>query len=393
MVPANMSERPTLVVFLGGLGDMPVEQMVAVTRLTCALDTIEAALSTGAFERTILATDQACDQDLPPGLELDIDDGPFHFGRRLAGIIRRHSLTSVVYLGGGSMPLLDGAGLSQITQGLEGDRARTNNRFSSDLVAFPITPDVLAAVEGVDRDNSLARAIEESAGLTLEELPRTVATQMDIDSPSDLAVLALTGEGGPRLRDYLRSLESETHSTGQALSLTAYQRVLPLLTDREAQIVVAGRVGSHAWQYLERETACRVRLFAEERGLESDDRASTGTARSLLGFVIEAAGIDRFFELLPQLGDAAFIDTRVLLAHMRIDATREDRFLSDLGNWTAISDPFLPDFTRLATEAAIPVLLGGHSLMSGSLMALNEFAWREHENSLPPEAAPPVRPE
>jgi len=386
MVPANMSERPTLVVFLGGLGDMPVEQMVAVTRLTCALDTIEAALSTGAFERTILATDQACDQDLPPGLELDIDDGPFHFGRRLAGIIRRHSLTSVVYLGGGSMPLLDGAGLSQITQGLEGDRARTNNRFSSDLVAFPITPDVLAAVEGVDRDNSLARAIEESAGLTLEELPRTVATQMDIDSPSDLAVLALTGEGGPRLRDYLRSLESETHSTGQALSLTAYQRVLPLLTDREAQIVVAGRVGSHAWQYLERETACRVRLFAEERGLESDDRASTGTARSLLGFVIEAAGIDRFFELLPQLGDAAFIDTRVLLAHMRIDATREDRFLSDLGNWTAISDPFLRDFTRLATEADIPVLLGGHSLMSGGLMALNECAWREHEAGRQPSA-------
>jgi len=386
MVPANMSERPTLVVFLGGLGDTPVEQMVAVTRLTCALDTIEAALSTGAFERTILATDQACDQDLPPGLELDIDDGPFHFGRRLAGIIRRHSLTSVVYLGGGSMPLLDGAGLSQITQGLEGDRARTNNRFSSDLVAFPITPDVLAAVEGVDRDNSLARAIEESAGLTLEELPRTVATQMDIDSPSDLAVLALTGEGGPRLRDYLRSLESETHSTGQALSLTAYQRVLPLLTDREAQIVVAGRVGSHAWQYLERETACRVRLFAEERGLESDDRASTGTARSLLGFVIEAAGIDRFFELLPQLGDAAFIDTRVLLAHMRIDATREDRFLSDLGNWTAISDPFLRDFTRLATEADIPVLLGGHSLMSGGLMALNECAWREHEAGRQPSA-------
>ena len=381
-----MSERPTLVVFLGGLGDTPVEQMVAVTRLTCALDTIEAALSTGAFERTILATDQACDQDLPPGLELDIDDGPFHFGRRLAGIIRRHSLTSVVYLGGGSMPLLDGAGLSQITQGLEGDRARTNNRFSSDLVAFPITPDVLAAVEGVDRDNSLARAIEESAGLTLEELPRTVATQMDIDSPSDLAVLALTGEGGPRLRDYLRSLESETHSTGQALSLTAYQRVLPLLTDREAQIVVAGRVGSHAWQYLERETACRVRLFAEERGLESDDRASTGTARSLLGFVIEAAGIDRFFELLPQLGDAAFIDTRVLLAHMRIDATREDRFLSDLGNWTAICDPFLRDFTRLATEADIPVLLGGHSLMSGGLMALNECAWREHEAGRQPSA-------
>src|SRR5206468_7765683 len=191
--------------------------------------------------------------------------------------------------------------------------------------------------------------------------------------------LALTGEGGPRLRDYLRSLESEAHSTGQALSLTAYQRVLPLLTDREAQIVVAGRVGSHAWQYLERETACRVRLFAEERGLEAEGRAYGRTARSLLGFLIDATGLERFFEILPSLGDAAFIDTRVLLAHFRIDATREDRFLSDLGDWPEIQNPFLRDFTRLATEAAIPVLLGGHSLMSGGLMALNEHAWRQQE--------------
>ena len=71
---------------------------------------------------------------------------------------------------------------------------------------------------------------------------------------------------------------------------------------------------------------------------------------------------------------------------MRIDATRADRFLSDLGNWTAISDPFLRDFTRLATEADIPVLLGGHSLMSGGLMALNECAWREHEAGRQPSA-------
>jgi hypothetical protein len=193
---------------------------------------------------------------------------------------------------------------------------------------------------------------------------------MDIDAPSDLAVLALTGEGGPRLRDYLRSLD---------LDLSRYQRVLPLFTDQRAQVVVAGRVGSHAWRYLERETACRVRLFAEERGLEAEGRADDRTARSLLGFFIESAGIARFFEVLPELGDAAFIDTRVLLAHLGIDASREDRFLSDLGAWPEIRDPFLRDLTRAATEATIPVLLGGHSLMSGSLMALNEFAWRQHE--------------
>jgi len=29
--------------------------------------------------------------------------------------------------------------------------------------------------------------------------------------------------------------------------------------------------------------------------------------------------------------------------------------------------------------SSIPVLLGGHSLMSGGLMLLNEFAWQESE--------------
>ena len=367
-------KSPTLVVFLGDLGATPVELMVGSAQRAAALDTIAAAASSGAFARAILATDQAFVEDLPPGLELDIDDGPFHFGRRLAGIIRRHPLTPVVYLGGGSMPLLDGAGLSQIARGLEGNRARTNNRFSSDLVAFPITPKVLAAVEGVDRDNALARALEENGDLAVEEVPRTLATQMDVDSPSDVAVLKLTGVGGKRFNEYLRTLE---------LDLSRYRRALPLLIDRQAQIVVAGRVGSHAWQYLERETACRVRLFAEERGLESNGRAVTGAPRSLLGFFIEVAGIQRLFEVLPSLGDAAFIDSRVLLAHFGIDATREDRFLSDLGRWSQISDPFLRDFTSAAVEARIPVLLGGHSLMSGGLMALNEFAWREYESRSP----------
>jgi len=397
-----LAQKPALVVFLGDLGTTPVEHMVGAARRAATLDSIEAALSSAAFERAIIASDQAYQPGLP-GLEVDLDDVPFHFGRRLASVIRRYNLASAVYLGGGSMPLLDSHGLKWIARALGTGRALTNNRFSSDLVAFPVREGVSEAIESVDRDNTLARALEEKAGLTVAELPRTLETQMDIDSPSDLAVLALTGEGGPRLRDYLRITRSSRVSPPEAgtyrgtvaldLDLSRYQCVLPLLTNREAQIVVAGRVGSHSWHYLERETACRVRLFVEERGLEAEGRAQDRTARSLLGFFIEAAGLARFFEVLPSLGDAAFIDTRVLLAHFRIDATREDRFLSDLGDWPEIQNPFLRDFTRLATEAAIPVLLGGHSLMSGSLMALNEFAWREHENSLPPEAAPPVRPE
>lgn len=365
-----MPGRPALVVFLGGLGDSPVESVVAAARWAASLDSIEAALASGAFAGAILVTDHVLIPADLPGLVVDFDDGAFHFGRRLADVLTRHGTESVVYMGGGSVPLLAQADFQAIAQTVQSGTAVTNNLYSSDLAGFPVNERTLAVTRGVERDNALARALTEGASLSLESLPRSIATLLDIDGPTDLAVLSLTGLGGCRLQAYLRSLE---------IDVSTYRRVLPHFMDTRAQIVVAGRVGSHAWQYLERETACRVRLFAEERGMEAEGRAQDGSARSLLGFHLEEVGAERFFVALAELGDAAFIDSRVLLAHMGVQAGREDRFLSDMGRWREIGEPFLREFTRAATEAAIPVLLGGHSLMSGGLMALNEFAWQERE--------------
>ena len=50
--------------------------------------------------------------------------------------------------------------------------------------------------------------------------------------------------------------------------------------------------------------------------------------------------------------------------------------LVEFGRWDDIRDGFLRDFTQAAMQARVPVLLGGHSLMAGGLMALNEYAWR-----------------
>ena len=355
---------PALVVFYGGTGSTPVEAMVDSARLAATVDAVAAARAAG-IERAIVVTDDAQLATVGPGAEVDCSTAPYHFGRRLAGVVRARGLDSVVYMGGGSVPLFAADDFAGVSARLAAGGAVTNNIYSSDLIAFPVSGAALAVTEGVERDNSLSRALSD-AGIAVESRPRNVVTQMDIDAPGDLQVLALTGQGGPRLR---------AHLVGLHLDTTRYARTLPLFTDRRAQILVAGRVGSQSWQYLERETACRVRLFAEERGMEADGRGESGAARSLLGLYIEAVGIDRFFAALPQLGDAAFIDTRVLLAHLRLTPTREDRFRSDLGHWQAIADPWLCDFTRAASGAAIPVLLGGHSLMSGALMALNEHAW------------------
>jgi hypothetical protein len=264
------------------------------------------------------------------------------------------------------VPLLTATALSEIAASLKPGQAVANNVYSSDLVAFMITEGLLATLEGVGRDNALARALLD-AGVAVAELPRRPETLFDIDSPSDLAVLRLTGGGGPRLRDYVRTRDLDTGT---------YVELLPVFLDPEKQLVLAGRVGSHLWRHLETETACRVRLFAEERGMEAESRAEKGVARSLVGYYLDSVGLQRFFETLAELGDAAVLDSRVLAAHAGAQPVREDRFLSDAGEWERISDPFLRHLTEAAEKAPLPVLLGGHSLMSGSLMLLNDHAWR-----------------
>ena len=125
---------------------------------------------------------------------------------------------------------------------------------------------------------------------------------------------------------------------------------------------------------METGTACRVRLLAEERSLRADERLQRGEACSILGFYWEQVTPDRFFETLARLGDAAFIDSRVIFAHFGLEPSRTDRFYSDLGQPDKIDNPFVRQFTQAALEAPIPVILGGHSLVSGGLLALIEIA-------------------
>jgi hypothetical protein len=378
-----LSEALTLVTFLGGLSGSPLEEMAAAARRAATLDSLERALSTGAFASAVLVTDsQEGLADMPAAVVVDVDAGAFHFGRCLAGVIDRFGLKRILYFSGGSIPLLSAQEFVGIAQELGRDDGLviTNNLYSADLVAFA-PAEALKKIDLPDSDNPLARLLVEQAGLSPRQLPRSVSSQFDIDSPSDLAILTLVGGVGPRLQRLL---------DGWRLDVAPYRRMLAYFTDPRAQVLVAGRVGSQVWQYLERETACRVRLFAEERGMQADRRLQGGQPRSLLGFYLAEVGMERFFATLAELADAAFLDSRVLLAHLGIEASRADRFRSDVGRHGEIEEPFLRRFTEAAGRAPIPVLLGGHSLVSGGLMALVEHAWQEHDRRLGGEARPNV---
>ena len=75
------------------------------------------------------------------------------------------------------------------------------------------------------------------------------------------------------------------------------------------------------------------------------------------------------------MGDAAFLDTRVIFNHAGKNPSAPDRFYSDMLEAESVADPWLWEFTLGAREAAIPVVLGGHSLVSGGMLALIDAAW------------------
>jgi hypothetical protein len=366
-------ERPVLVIFHGATGDGEMERILAGARVAAARETALSALSAG-FEAVILATDEPeLFEPIPPQVLIDEDhDRPFDFARRLREIVERYGLQKPAVMGSGSIPLLGTKEFLLIAEQLAARDGRfvTNNFYSADLTAW--TPgDALMQTSEFGRDNVLPRRLRDDAGLAPVILPRTTATQFDLDTPADLAVLSLCEGLPPRLME----------ATQPAMALgERYRRFMPLLCNRDAEIVVAGRVGSMTWQYLERETACRVRIFSEERGMAA---APAGRqAHSVLGFLIEEVGMRRFFERMALLGDAIVLDTRVIEAHLGLQPSREDRFASDLFAYERIGEPTLRALTQAAAEAPIPVLLGGHSLVAGGLMAINDIAWAENDRRL-----------
>jgi hypothetical protein len=354
------------------------ERMVNLARQAATLDLVERALTVSSLGPVVVATNSA---DLarrlagyPIHVDMDPPDAPFHFGRRLAGLIASYGMERCFYIGGGAGSLLPASELDSLARTLlAADRLLiTNNFYSSDFAAFsPASLLESCPMPLPDNDNGLAWLLGEDLGLPVRELPRTGATQLDVDTPTDLLTLAAHPGAGPHTRGYLDSL---------ALDMSAIDAALPLLLDRDATILVAGRVSSATWSYLERETACSTRILSEERGMRASGRLARGEVRSLLGYYLDAVGLDRFFGTLATMGQALFLDSRILFAHRGLWPSAADRFYSDLRQPAQISEPFVRALTGAAIAAPVPVIMGGHSLVSGGMYALIEAAWaRGHD--------------
>jgi len=167
---------------------------------------------------------------------------------------------------------------------------------------------------------------------------------------------------------------------GGLLEIPRLAEIGAVLRNRDAQLVAAGRIPSSAWSYLETESACRVRCFIEERGMRS---ARGAAPRSLLADWAQRLGPADLIAELTSLGDALILDTRVLMAALVGSADApdwppaEERFASDFLAASRVATPWLAELTAAATASTVPVLLGGHALVSDGLRILVDRAWQD----------------
>lgn len=297
-------------------------------------------------------------QGTPATVEPD-PPGPWRYGARLNDLVRKYRPERLLYVSAGSAFLLGDDELDRVVTAAPcpPPYAVLNNFYSTDfaLIAPP------GPVADLARDNPLGIRLWQ-AGYTCYELPRSAATQLDIDTPGELQVLALH----PDLPDGLRRVLAE-------IPIERARHVVRLLADPEAEVLLLGRVGGHLLRYLEMEAACRVRVVSEERGMEASGRAERGAVRSLLGILVGSPV--RLVQVLSELGDGVVWDTRVLMAHLGTWPPAEERFAADLLQYDKVGHPFLRDLVRACAEAPTPFLLGGHSLVSGGMYLAAELAW------------------
>lgn len=352
-----------LVIFQGGIGGSFAEDVVANTQKAITLDTIYKSLHLSLFRRIILVTDSfALPDDLCQKVIIKKSDKEFHFGKQLLQLIKEFDIYKLFYIGGGSSPLLSSENIKSMVDMVERQDKLviSNNTFSADFFAFSPAR-CLENIKLPAIDNGLPRLLIEQAGFKEICLDRNAETQFDVDTPTDVLILSLYPQIGSTTYNYIKSLDLSTETLRNALAH---------FKDKNSEIVLAGRIGSFVWTQMEKRTSCRVRVLSEERGMRSDGREENNTANSILGYYLQNAGIEKFFDIMPKLGTALFLDSRVIFQHFKLNPSRKDRFLSDLGMWQEIDDSFIKDFTRCAAEARIPVVLGGHSLLSGGLLAL-----------------------
>lgn len=337
-------------------------------RHAITLDTVEKFRAAG-LDEVILATNFPVLAQEAERLGARIFDTrkslPFHFGRTLRQVVTESQADAVVYLSGAALPLISQEEIAWVLRALEEHApcVVVNNLQSIDMVAWN-PAEHLSRIEPPANDNLLGWLLRET-GMERILIPNSAGIHFDLDTPTDFLTLGLSGQGGPRTRAALKAV---------TWSRERLEAAADLLVGDLPEIGLIGRVGTPVIDHINKNLRVRLRVFSEERGMKALGREEEGKVVSLIADLLEALGPEQFFRYLESICDAVFFDTRVIFANRGRRVSEWDRFHSDLGLVDQIEDPWVREFTEAALGCNIPVVLGGHSSVSGGLWLLADRA-------------------
>jgi hypothetical protein len=361
----------TVFIFVGPAGKTALEHWVAGARLAAAHDLIDQLQHLPEVGQIVVAAAEASLAEAhsawPVRWDVDSPDKPFHFGRRLADLFAAYPADAYAYFGAGCAPLLGAATVADaVTAVLQAKQplAVTNNMLSSDWVVLNCQEVIQSRTDRLGRDNMLAPVLKYEAGVPVHSLPVSAASRADIDTPSDALAFSLHPFLQPHLARYLVERPPSTSA------LERWRVARERLRTPGSRVTLIGRVAASVWGQLEARTRCWTRVFSEERGMVASGRQAAGHVQSLIAGLLRRAGPAAFFTELAEMADVVFFDTRVALASLGRWPEAGDRFASDALQPEAVSDSLLRELTQAALAAPLPVLLGGHSLVTGDLLLL-----------------------
>jgi hypothetical protein len=362
-----IGEKVTTVIFEGGQSKTSIEEQMTSVRKEVVLDTIEKLRAVKEIDEVILCTNyrDLAEKAAPLGAVIDFDDdsASYHFGRRLAGIVNKRNLENVIYMGGVAAPLITTEELQQVALDLKYKKnvVITNNIQSADVIAW--TPGkAINHIELPSADNILGFLLRK-AGMQRILIPNSPRVNFDLDTPTDILILGMREDAGERAKKAIARLDWDAGHIRRATEVFATP---------DCHVVLSGRVGPPVMQFISMNMICHLRVYSEERGMKALGREEKGEVISFVGQMIDLIGPEAFYRNLARLCQVAFIDTRVLFAHKKLAPSDWDRFNSDLGRVDVIKDPYIKDFTEKAFTAEIPVVLGGHALISGGIWLISE---------------------
>lgn|GEM_PF-68631 len=366
MAAERITEQITMVICEGGKYSSDIEKTVSAVRKSVVLDLIELAGEVREIDEIILMTNQPDLADsakkLGAAISMDQEGSAFHLGERLSELITGHKLHNVIYFGGGAAPLINKEDLTRMALALKETKnvVISNNFVSSDFIAFtPAT--AINHIQLPDIDNTLAKLLHQQAGLRMELIESGLSTSYDIDTLIDVMVLGVQQRTGARTRRTIRKLEFD---------FSKLEKAKQILINPEAEVLIYGRINPYPISYISRNAKCRLRILMEERGMRALGRLERQEVTSLLGYMLKKGSLEEFFNMISDLCDCAFLDTRVLFAHLKMDLSKWDRFNSDLGYFDKIQNEFAREFTMQAENARIPIICGGNTLVNGGIWAL-----------------------